>query len=324
MFPRALASLMMAVIFACSDGSVAAALEKIPEGFVGRWVWTVEGRPTFLLDIATDLAGETSITRPDRVSFFRDGTISGAEGAVSVQPLSVEVESPDRLKLVRREDGSTYELELVATGAARLSLAEGIPSLTLYRPYDPTKVLTDWGGDRTYRRELIVDQPASNPELAALYEADQAARQSSGSLGVEVATRDRTRRARVHELMAQGDLASGRDYFHAALIFQHGDEANDYLLAHALATTAIAMGEPMAGELAAASLDRYLQSIGQSQIYGTQFKVPNDGSEVTQGAYDRDLLPDAARTAVGVPGLAAQEEQRQAYARERDASVAGK
>lgn len=205
MFRHALASLSMAVVLACSSGSAAWAWDQVPEGLVGRWVWTVEGRPTFLLDIAPDLAGKTSLTRPERVSFFRDGTISGAQGAVSVQPLSVEVESPDRLKLVRSEDGSTYGLELVATGAARLSLAEGIPSLALYRPYNSTAVLTDWGGDRTYRRELIVDQPASNPELAALYEADQAARQSSGPLGIEVATQDRARRARVHELMAQGD-----------------------------------------------------------------------------------------------------------------------
>jgi len=318
MFRCALASLTLVLIIACSGGFPARAWSQIPEGFVGRWVWTVEGRPTFILDVASDVAGGTSITRPARVTFMRDGTISRAEGEIAAQPLSVSVESPKQLKLVREEDGATYVFDLVAPGSARLSIAAGIPPLALYRPYGTATVLTDWGGDRSYQRELAIEQPASNPELAALYEADQAARQSPGSLGPEVAAQDRARRARVRELMAQDGLTSGRDYFHAALIFQHGDSPNDYLLAHALATTAVAMNEPMAGWLTAASLDRYLQNIGQSQIYGTQFQIPNDGGDVTQGAYDRDLLPDASRMAVGVPSLAEQEEQRQAYAQGRN------
>ncbi|WP_052247526.1 hypothetical protein [Brevundimonas nasdae] len=317
MFDRALLSLMIVVALAVLGGPIAPAWGQVPEELVGRWVWTVEGRPTFILDIAPDIAGDTAITRPERVSFMRDGTISGAQGAVSAQPLSVSVEKPNRLTLVRKDGGLTYIFELAAPGSARLSFADAaIPPLILYRAYDPSTVLTDWGGDRAYQRELAVVQLQTNEELAALYEADQAPRQTSAPLGLMVGEQDRARRARVRELMAQGALTSGRDYFNAAMIFQHGDTANDYLLAHALATTAIAMNEPMASWLAAASLDRYLQNIGQSQIYGTQFQIPDVG-DVTQGAYDRDLLPDAARAAVGVPSLAEQEEQRQAYAKDR-------
>ena len=324
MVRSAVVALVMGLALAGFAPSGVWARDRIPDGFVGRWVWTVEGRPTFILDIAPDAEGATSITRPKTVTFFRDGTISGAQGEVSVQPLSVEVQGPDRLKLVRRDDGSTYAFDLVAPDAASLSLAEAaIPAMAFYRPYDQTRVLTDWGGDRPYRRETVVRDVVSNQEVAALYEADQAPRQTFGLLGPEIAAQDRARRARVRALMAQGGLASGRDYFHAAMIFQHGDSPSDYLLAHALATTALSLNEPMAGWLAAATLDRYLQSVGQSQIYGTQFQVPNEG-EATQGAYDRDLLPDAARSAVGVPDLAAQEEQRQAYARERSPVATGK
>lgn len=242
---------------------------------------------------------------------------AGRKARYQLNPLSVSVEEPDRLTLVRKDDGLTYIFELAAPGSARLSFGDAaIPPLILYRAYDPNTVLTDWGGDRSYQRELVVVKPKANAELAALYEADQAPRQTSAPLGLVVSEQDRARRARVRELMAQGALTSGRDYFNAAMIFQHGDTANDYLLAHALATTAISMNEPLASWLAAASLDRYLQNIGQSQIYGTQFQIPYVG-DVTQGAYDRNLLPDAARAAVGVPSLAEQEEQRQAYAKDR-------
>ena len=56
------------------------------------------------------------------------------------------------------------------------------------------------------------------------------------------------------------------------MIFQHGTKPEDYLLAHVLATAALRKGgAPLAPGLVAATLDRYLQSIGQPQVFGTQF-----------------------------------------------------
>ena len=54
-----------------------------------------------------------------------------------------------------------------------------------------------------------VEPDPANAELAALYEADQAPRQTSAPLGLVVSEQDRARRARVRELMAQGALTSG-------------------------------------------------------------------------------------------------------------------
>ncbi len=52
--------------------------------------------------------------------------------------------------------------------------------------------------------------------------------------------------------------------------------------------------------IAAATLDRYLQTIGQKQIYGTQYRMPNDGPP-TREPYDPALVPDSLRVALGVP-----------------------
>lgn len=189
--------------------------------------------------------------------------------------------------------------------------------MALYRIYDPNVVITDWGGDRAYERLVVPDRSVSNPELLALFEADQAPRQQAMPLAGGVERDDRQRRVRVRQMLDEGLVQSGDDYLHAAFIFQHSDKPNDFLLAHALATTAVAKGNRNAAGMAAQTLDRYLHSIGKPQIYGTQFKIPNDCAPVTQGDFDRDLIPDSARESLSVPPLAGQQEQRQFYAQQK-------
>ena len=58
--------------------------------------------------------------------------------------------------------------------------------------------------------------------------------------------------------------------------------------------------------LCAASLDRYLRSIGKPQIYGTQF---GPDAKHSQEPFNRDLISDPLRGQLGVPPLAAQREQ---------------
>lgn len=110
-------------------------------------------------------------------------------------------------------------------------------------------------------------------------------------------------------------MQSGDDYFHAAFVYQHGDGPDSYLTAHALALVAVARCRSDATWIAAASLDRYLQAIGKPQIYGTQF-MKQGGQPWTQAPYDRALLPDALRTASGVPTMAEQEKRREAMTRQ--------
>src|SRR5688500_13944957 len=81
-------------------------------------------------------------------------------------------------------------------------------------------------------------QSRANAEMSAMYEADQAARKVEEIDWTKLDAEDGARRKRARTLLDAGELKSGDDYFHAAFIFQHGSEANEFLLAHVLATTA--------------------------------------------------------------------------------------
>ncbi len=151
--------------------------------------------------------------------------------------------------------------------------------------------------------------PASNPEIEQLYAGDQRDREGfekpTPQNWTPIAQRDAQRRRRAHKLLWAGALRTGEDYHRAAMIFQHGETPADFLLAHILATTALSKGHRESRWLAAAALDRYLHSAGQPQVFGTQYEQ-KDSAPWSQGAYDRDLLPDSLRADHGVPSYAEQ------------------
>ena len=160
-----------------------------------------------------------------------------------------------------------------------------------------------------------------NARLTAMFDADQAARQPGVAIDwAKLSLEDEKHRAGVAAMLKAGSVRTGLDYWHAAFIFQHGDGPRDYLLAHTLAVTSVAQGYAKAGWIAAATLDRYLGTIGQPQIYGTQY-LSKPGNETTQEPYDRTLLTDQQRQAVKVPTLAEQGERLKAMEAERAAST---
>ena len=116
---------------------------------------------------------------------------------------------------------------------------------------------------------------------------------------------DARRREQVRRLMTEGKVQTGEDYYYAAFIFQHGQKPADYLLAHILAVTAVSKGFHGAIWLSAASLDRYLHSIRQPQVFGTQFGSMYDSSD-DQGSYDKNLISDGMRAMWCVQPIAAQ------------------
>lgn len=154
-----------------------------------------------------------------------------------------------------------------------------------------------------------------NAEMTAIFVADQTARDQPATIDwKKLWPADAARRVQTQALLDAGKLNSADDFYHAAYVFQHGNAAEDFLKAHALAVVATARGKSEATWIAAATLDRYLQHIGQPQIYGTQFQHP-PGQQWTQEPYRRDLLSDAVREASGVPPLAAQAGQRDDWER---------
>jgi hypothetical protein len=153
-------------------------------------------------------------------------------------------------------------------------------------------------------------------EIHRLCVADQNDRHGIMSKGKaeweQMAQRDLERRKRAKEIYLSGGLVSGRDFFDAALILQHSDSSDDYLLAHVLCTVAIVKGNAEARWLSAATLDRYLQTIQQKQIFGTQYQQA-DQKEYTSEPYNPKLLTDAIRKALDVPTLEQQKKDLETY-----------
>jgi hypothetical protein len=139
-----------------------------------------------------------------------------------------------------------------------------------------------------------------NKELRQLYEADQGDRRADGT-PADVIERDRARRRRVAELLDAGAVASGEDFFHAAMVFQHGDGLDDYQRARELALRAAELGYRPGRWLAAAALDRWLMRQGGPQKYGTQYRITSGQYEL----YEVDpATTDEERAEWDVPPLA--------------------
>jgi len=131
-------------------------------------------------------------------------------------------------------------------------------------------------------------------------------RRADAPSGSQIQKNDEERQEAARKLVDAGKLQSGKDFFYAALIFQHSFEGPNLILAHALAATAAAKGEPSARWLTASSFDRYLRSLKQPQVFGTQFSQM--GGEWSMEPYDRTALSDGVRALWCVVPLKAQEQ----------------
>ena len=148
----------------------------------------------------------------------------------------------------------------------------------------------------------------NNPELERLYKEDQADREHGPNADIDwqaVSKRDAERRARVREIVDKGGATTSTDYYHAAMVYQHGTEVPEYDEAHRLATKAVELDpeNKSAKWLAAASKDRSLMWQGKPQLYGTQFKKV-DGKWIL---WEVDpSITDEERAKWNVPPLAEQ------------------
>ena len=114
-----------------------------------------------------------------------------------------------------------------------------------------------------------------NLRLDDLHAADQKDREkvyTSVQDVEELKARDSERRHELVEMIGQGGVNTSNDMYHAAVLFLHGTEPKEFLSSHRLATMAAINGHRPSRWLAAASLDRFLMSIGLPQTYGTQFE----------------------------------------------------
>jgi len=149
----------------------------------------------------------------------------------------------------------------------------------------------------------VPNLPDTKPEILGLVLQDQWDRCNdmfgvnpqvpSCTIRSTIIEHDAQRHARTKELLAEGKVETGREYFFVALLFQHSADPNDLMLAHVLSVTAATKGFAKAKWMAAATMDRYLQSINQPQVFGTQFKM--SAGRWTMEPKARTAISDALR-----------------------------
>ena len=144
-----------------------------------------------------------------------------------------------------------------------------------------------------------------HPELMRLHEEDQSDRSNRPIDWKKVSTRDAERRQRVDELLASGEAKEAEDFYHAAMVFQHGNAIEDFRRARELTERAIELDPDLmdAKWLYAAATDRWLHRQKKPQIYGTQFRKASRDSPWTLEPLDADAISDEERAAHGVPPL---------------------
>ena len=301
-------------------GFIACSRQPAPDaGFAGTWVMEVDKHPFMIVTLEPkDGLYAGTLTWPGRKTISGDGrTFSGIGREITTKRLTSEMPRQATLRLVVEppddpNDKDQIELTLTAPDEGQLRLID-----TPFEPWPVMKntsgnsprVWTGWDVTRSYGvREPDVEP---NAEMASIYQADQAPRQSYGSFttnAAQIEKDDAIRRGQVRALLDKGQLRAAEDFRLAALVFQHGSEPRDFLFAHTLALIALEKGDRSASWIAAASLDQYLRSIDRPQIFGLRF----ERNGIDRQPLDAGLISDALRKQLGVPSLAEQEAQMQA------------
>lgn len=302
-----------------------------PQKFGGTWTFLLGDRTLFVLALTENgdkVAG--TLARPSHFQVDASGTrFSQITSDEVKEVITSATTKDDHLHFTTanpkdKSDTSDYDLAITGRDQASLKIIDA--------PFEPwpftripngstATVSRDWDAHRSYRRE---DNAVSNLEMQKIFEADQKPRQNPADLTPErwtvINRDDAERRNQTAKLLADNQLHTAEDFNRAAFIFQHGSTPDDYLLAHTLAMIAVAKGDENSLWIGTATLDRYLQSSGKSQIYGTQFRSTKDA---TQEPFNRSLISDSLRRELGVPSLAAQLDQQKQWM-EQFKAAAGK
>lgn len=127
-----------------------------------------------------------------------------------------------------------------------------------------------------------------NVELEDLYYEDITERKSANTDKEMEALNLKTseRLSKLRKILPRIDTTEIWNCHYIAYLLQHGDSPDEYKMAHEYAKKAVDMGSKATKWLFAATLDRYLVSIGKLQKYGTQYKLidgekkyfPTDGT----------------------------------------------
>jgi hypothetical protein len=271
--------------------------------YVGRWMMLLNGSMFISLTMfEIDGCISGAMTRPEYFSttngsyFFdiSDNSVTYLiiDGVIRGEHLYVTFGSSSG------GEQSTYVMYCHAANLLKIKQVGSPFNAWLFRRQsgvESREISSQWSSIRAY---VEGESGAECEELNKLYCSDQQARSQESTDGetANLAHDDRLRRNAALQLIISGRLHTGSDFQKAALIFQHGTEDADYLLAHTMAMIALTKGCPGASLIAAATLDRYLMFMGKQQIYGTQSCGCDDQEMLT-----RDVVPRILRRELGLP-----------------------
>lgn len=279
-----------------------AAQQPTAKPFAGTWVMRLGDRTLFVLTLTSK--NTTVSDCPGEFSFEGNTVFSNIHGEPQHDPIVDSYLSDGSLHFTVHSSSSSkdvaqYSMSLRDNRAILFKTTSDDPApnnpLVFERGTTGAKVSMDWEPNRAYSAN---DFDTPNPEMKAIYDEDQRVRSTEPINWDLLNKSDPPRREQTRRLLSIGALHTGRDYEEAAFIFQHGQTTDDFLLAHTLALVAVSKGDAGAIWIATATFDRYLQRVGQKQIYGTQYT--NDGTHPwTQEPFNHDLVSDALREQLG-------------------------
>lgn len=112
---------------------------------------------------------------------------------------------------------------------------------------------------------------ADNMELQKMHDEDQSARYALDIDWTILVKQDSLRELRVYELMNAEKIVTGKDYYNATMICQHGIDTIASSHAVKFMRKALELDSTVNRWLLAAAIDRDLQRRGEPQIYGIQY-----------------------------------------------------
>lgn len=154
----------------------------------------------------------------------------------------------------------------------------------------------------------MFSQVTDNAELKKMYDEDQNSRRVSKIDWVQLTKQDSLHTARVYELIKQERIVTGQDYYHSAMIFQHGKDSIAYGMAVKHMRKAVELDSTISKWLLAAAIDRELMSRNKPQIYGTQYIKRSMEGKWESWEMDTTKVTDEERRYYQVPALAEQKE----------------
>lgn len=127
--------------------------------------------------------------------------------------------------------------------------------------------------DRKAESRQKKPKSANSREIARL----AASTETAGRLPTDAASAC----TRVREILGEGGLSSGADYFLAATVLMRGD-STDLAYAHLLGLLAAFEKHPGSRQLAAEALDEFLQSLKRPPAFGSMWTQASEGAAVDE------------------------------------------